>query len=141
MRLLTYLLLALTVTSATAVDVPWRDREVWPQSPQARQIAQVMMPSPALLTGACEYSISLYTIEAEGVSIPLSLQYRSNGIRVDDDPQPFGYVWTLTPPVPVIRQIMGRPDEWFPFKAKNLDLMISGVLNNSFIDSQLPEYR
>ena len=38
MRLLTYLLLALTAASATAVDVPWLDREVWPQSPQARQM-------------------------------------------------------------------------------------------------------
>ena len=38
MRLLSYLLLALTAASATAVDVPWPDREVWPQSPQARQI-------------------------------------------------------------------------------------------------------
>ena len=38
MRLLTYLLLALTAASATAVDVTWPDREVWPQSPQARQI-------------------------------------------------------------------------------------------------------
>ena len=85
MRMLTYLLLLLTAASAAAVDVPWPDREVWPQNPQARQIAQVMMPTPALLTGACEYSVPLYTIEAEGVSIPLSLQYRSNGIRVDND--------------------------------------------------------
>ena len=141
MRLLTYLLLALTAASATAVDVPWPDREVWLQSPQARQIAQVLMPSPALLTGACEYSVPLYTIEAEDVSIPLSLQYQSNGIRVDDDPLPIGYGWTLTPPLRVERQIMGRTDEWFPFKAKNLYLMISDVLNNSFIDYQLPDYR
>lgn len=42
MRMLTYLLLLLTAASAAAVDVPWPDREVWPQSPQARQIAQVI---------------------------------------------------------------------------------------------------
>lgn len=42
MRLLTYLLFALTAASATAVDVPWPDREVWPQSPQARHIAQAI---------------------------------------------------------------------------------------------------
>ena len=43
MRLLTYLVLALTATSAAALDVPWPDRELWPQSPQARQIAQVVL--------------------------------------------------------------------------------------------------
>lgn len=42
MRMLTYLLLLLTAASAAAVYVPWPDREVWPQSPQARQIAQVI---------------------------------------------------------------------------------------------------
>ncbi len=43
MRLLTYFFFLLTAASATAVDVPWPDRELWPQSPQARQIAQVVL--------------------------------------------------------------------------------------------------
>ena len=95
--------------------IPWPDRQVWPESPRAAQLRRVMMPTPGLLTGAVEFEIPVYTIEAEGVSIPVALKYRSNGIKVDDDPQPVGYGWTLTPALRVTRRIMGRPDGFFPF--------------------------
>lgn len=98
-----------------SLNIPWPDRQVWPESPRAAQLRQVMMPSPGLLTGAVEFEIPIYTIEAEGVSLPISLKYRSNGIKVDDDPQPVGYGWTLTPALRVTRRIMGRPDGFFPF--------------------------
>ena len=98
-----------------SLNIPWPDRQVWPESPRAAQLRQVMMPSPGLLTGAVEFEIPIYTIEAEGVSLPISLKYRSNGIKVDDDPQPVGYGWTLTPALRVTRRIMGRPDGYFPF--------------------------
>ncbi|MCM1076944.1 MAG: DUF6443 domain-containing protein [Bacteroides sp.] len=95
------------------VELP--EQNAWPESPQARGIRQVMMPSPALATGACEFSIPIYTIEVEDFSMPVSLQYRSNGIKPEDDPQPIGYGWILSPPMRVSRRIMGRPDEYFTF--------------------------
>ena len=95
------------------VSVPWQESGVWPESPQARAIRQAEMPAPAMLTGACEFDVPLYTLSVGDVSLPLSLHYRSNGIRVDDDPQPVGYGWTLSPALRVSRQIMGRPDELF----------------------------
>lgn len=100
-----------------SLNIPWPDRQVWPESPRAAQLRQVMMPTPGLLTGAVEFEVPIYTIEAEGVSIPISLKYRSNGIKVDDDPQPVGYGWTLTPALRVTRRIMGRPDEYFAYKS------------------------
>ena len=95
------------------VSVPWQESGVWPESPQARAIRQAEMPAPAMLTGACEFDVPLYTLSVGDVSIPLSLHYRSNGIRIDDDPQPVGYGWILSPALRVSRQIMGRPDELF----------------------------
>ena len=95
------------------VSVPWQESGVWPESPQARAIRQAETPQPAMLTGACEFDVPLYTLSVGDVSLPLSLHYRSNGIRVDDDPQPVGYGWTLSPALRVSRQIMGRPDELF----------------------------
>lgn len=124
MKRLTLFLLVFISLSMSAVaqeggegslNIPWPDRQVWPESPRAAQLRQVMMPSPGLLTGAVEFEIPIYTIEAEGVSLPISLKYRSNGIKVDDDPQPVGYGWTLTPALRVTRRIMGRPDGYFPF--------------------------
>ncbi|MEE0977912.1 MAG: RHS repeat-associated core domain-containing protein [Muribaculaceae bacterium] len=85
----------------------------WPETPQARGISEVMMESPSLLTGACEFNIPLYTISVEGFNIPVSLNYHSNGIRMTDDPQPIGHGWSLTPPLRISRQIMGRPDDLY----------------------------
>ena len=73
------------------------------------------MPTPDLATGAVNLSIPLYTIQAEDLSIPLELRYRSNGIRVDDDPYPVGYGWTFTPSLRITRTVLGRPDGKYEF--------------------------
>ena len=101
--------------SAFAQTFKWPEEGAWPESPRIAAIKQVQMPGPSILTGACEFSVPLYTLAIGDTKIPFQLQYRSNGIRVDDDPAPIGYGWNLTPPLRVTRQIMGRPDEWFQY--------------------------
>lgn len=114
-RLKISIILFLTALRCVGIDVPWPDRNIWPESPQARSIREVMMPSASVLTGAVDFSIPLYTVDVEGFRLPVSLQYHSNGIRPDDDPQPIGWGWVLTPPMRISRQINGRPDEYFKF--------------------------
>lgn len=113
--LISFILYSTFLIIYAANDIPWPEKDIWPESPQAKAIRQVMMPTPAIATGACEFSVPLYTIDVEGFKLPLSLQYRSNGIKPEDDPQPIGYGWVLTPPMRISRQIMGRPDELFKF--------------------------
>ena len=129
-RLSHIFILLLVCLRTVALDVPWPEQNVWPESPQAKAIRQVMMPTPALVTGACEFSVPIYTIEVEGFKIPITLQYRSNGIKPEDDPQPIGYGWVLTPPLRVSRQIMGRPDEYFTFVGdKGSDFVEESYMN------------
>ncbi len=99
--------------AASPVTQP--EQDVWPQAPQAYKFNEVKMPTPDLATGAANLSIPLYTIQAEDLSIPLELRYRSNGIRVDDDPYPVGYGWTFTPSLRVTRTVLGRPDGKYEF--------------------------
>lgn len=91
------------------------EQDVWPQAPQAYNFNEVRMPTPDLATGAVNLSIPLYTIQAEDLSIPLELRYRSNGIRVDDAPYPVGYGWTFTPSLRITRTVLGRPDGKYEF--------------------------
>lgn len=111
--------LILTAQNAVVNDIPWPEKGIWPESPRARAFREVAMPSPGLLTGACEFSVPLYTLEVKDLSLPLQLNYRSNGIRVEDDPCPVGYGWVLSPALRITRQIMGRPDEYFKFAGEN----------------------
>ena len=84
MRLLTYLVLALTATSAAALDVPWPDRELWPQSPQARQIAQVVLFSRG---GSAYY----YLTDYQGNNI--AVVDAGGGITQRTDYYPYGEPW------------------------------------------------
>lgn len=84
-----------------------------PPSPQSAKYQTYMASRPTLATGAVNVSIPLYQIQYGGISIPFSLTYRSNGIKVEDDPYPCGYGWSFMPGLRVSRTIMGRPDEQY----------------------------
>ena len=83
-RLLTYFLFLLTAASAAAVDVPWPDRELWPQSPQARQIAQVVLFSRG---GSAYY----YLTDYQGNNI--AVVDAGGGITQRTDYYPYGEPW------------------------------------------------
>lgn len=89
--------------------------DLMPPTPQSWKPVEYQMPQPSMLTGAVDLSIPIYTITAGDYSLPIYMQYHSNGIKVTDDPLPYGYGWTLMPALRATRTIMGRPDEKFDF--------------------------
>lgn len=110
---ITLLLSCLCSRAQTDEAFSWPDKGVWPESPKAATIREVTSPLPSLLTGAAEFDVPLYTLEAEDYSLPFQFRYHSNGIRVTDDPCPWGYGWTLSPSIRISRRIIGRPDGLF----------------------------
>ncbi len=118
MNRITTAIIAVIVTAFHAVaeyEVPSPAEGLWPESPHAAKLAVVTSPVPAMATGAAQFSIPLYTLTVGDLSIPLSLAYHSNGIKLDEDPYPIGYGWSFLPALRVTRQILGRPDEDFRF--------------------------
>ena len=116
------MLSAFTATAQSGEAFTWTDKEIWPESPTAATMREVTSPRPALVTGAAEFSVPLYTLDAEGLSIPFEYRYHSNGIRVDDDPCPWGHGWTLSPSIRLSRRILGRPDGLFTSVADKASL-------------------
>ena len=102
---------------ATAQDLlsPVRS-DLIPPSPKSAAIIEAEVPKPSVLTGAASFSIPLHTVEADGFSMPVTLQYQSNGVKVFDQSAPLGLGWSLTPAMRASRTIMGRPDEAYKFK-------------------------
>ncbi len=90
-------------------------RDLIPPNPEAAAIQKVQLPEPSLLTGAADFAIPLFNVPVGDVSVPFTLRYHSNGIKVADDPAPVGYGWTLQPALRATRTVLGRPDEMFPF--------------------------
>ncbi len=81
-----------------------------PPQELSHDVERQSAPSP-ILTGAINYSIQLHAIESDGFSLPLGLQYRSNGIKVTDVPGCVGFGWSLLPAMRITRTVLGRPDE------------------------------
>ncbi len=116
------LLIVLLVPQCPAADnyvTPVRS-DIIPPAPTAATVVEQQMPRPSLLTGAVDFALPLYTVEVDGFSLPISLQYHTNGIKVYDDPGLLGYGWSLLPALRVTRTIMGRPDELSEDVTKNL---------------------
>ncbi|WP_025667876.1 RHS repeat domain-containing protein [Aquimarina megaterium] len=79
-------------------------------------------------TGVPQISIPLYTIEEDGVSIPISLSYHASGVKVDDLASVVGLKWTLNAGGGIFRQVNDKIDEegWLvPSKR--------GIVNNEWL--------
>lgn len=83
---------------------------VIPPSPTSGIFRQYVGLSPDLSTGAASFDLPLFEISIGAYTLPLTIKYHSNGIKVDDSPYPLGYGWLLTPGLRVTRTILGRSD-------------------------------
>lgn len=64
-------------------------------------------------TGVAEISIPLYEVMIKGVKVPITLDYHSGGIRVDQDATWVGLGWSLNYGGQISRKAKGIPDEFF----------------------------
>lgn len=67
-------------------------------------------------TGTAKVLIPLYTIESYGVKMPITLNYRASGVKVDDITTWVGDNWKLNAGGKITRMINSQPDEggYFP---------------------------
>ena len=88
--------------------------DVTPPSPTSRVFQKFLGYPISHATGTIDISIPLYTVEAYGLSLPLTLKYHSSGVRVQDPVGVVGRNWALFPGFKISRTIMGKPDEVYP---------------------------
>jgi len=81
-------------------------------SPTAASLVRNATASPNLYTGAVNVSIPLYTLPAQGMSIPIGLVYQTNGIKVNEKNGPLGMTWSLQGGGAIARIVRGYPDEF-----------------------------
>lgn len=61
--------------------------------------------------GLPDVHFNLYTVEKDGVSVPISIVYDASGIKYSDIPSAVGLKWSLDAGGSVNRSVNGRPDE------------------------------
>lgn len=95
------------------------NKDIIPPSPSSAVYNISRIQAPSLVTGSARMSIPLCDLKCGNISLPFTLDYNSNGIKVYDDPSPCGYGWIFSPGLRITRTIMGRPDEQYPWQLSN----------------------
>jgi hypothetical protein len=83
-----------------------------PPSPNAAALGEYGKVPVGLFTGTVEQNIPLYTINTGNYSLPLSLNYRSNGTRVSDMGSNVGLGWVLNAGGVITRTLNDKVDEY-----------------------------
>ena len=65
----------------------------------------------SLYTGTVNYSIPIFTYKDKDFEIPITINYATNGFRVNHKSGILGHGWTLGGPGIITREIKGIPDE------------------------------
>ncbi|MDE6757638.1 MAG: hypothetical protein K2J66_10965, partial [Muribaculaceae bacterium] len=94
-------------------------------------------------TGSASIVMPLYTLACGDMSLPLSLNYVTGGVKVDDEDGPAGVSWELQCGGSVSRRIVGRPDGLngevnIPSQSPTLEYLIA--LDHYTADSDYDRY-
>jgi len=84
---------------------------VIPPSPNAYELGKYGQIPVGLYTGSVNYELPLYTYKTTHLNVPISLQYSSNGIRVDQVESNVGMGWNLNVGGVVTKISRNRPDD------------------------------
>lgn len=85
--------------------------DILPPSPEPFAFVKAGMGNVNMSSGAITSSISLYDIKMKSVTIPLSINYTSQGLKLDEIPSRVGMGWTLMAGGVINRTVRGAPDD------------------------------
>lgn len=83
-----------------------------PPSPEAASLGKYAEIPVSLYTGTPDISIPIATIQEGPLSLPVSVQYHSAGIRVEEVASFTGIGWTLNAGGVITRTVNGLPDDF-----------------------------
>jgi hypothetical protein len=92
--------------SSLPVVVP----SILPPSPEATALGKYGDLPVGMFTGTPNFSIDLYKISTKHLSLPITLNYSSNGIKVDEVSSKVGMSWTLNCGGMISRTVYSQPD-------------------------------
>ena len=82
-----------------------------PQSPEAARLGRYGNLPLNSSTGQMNFSLPIYSVDVDGNSWPVSLNYNFGGLIVEEKQSLFGLGWSLNSTGAVIREVRGLPDE------------------------------
>jgi hypothetical protein len=85
-------------------------KSMLPTSPEAAMLGRFGEIPIGFYTGSADISIPIYTIKEDGIEIPITLNYHSSGIKVEDQATNVGLGWSLEPGWSIVQVVNGHED-------------------------------
>ena len=85
--------------------------DIYPPGPQAASLLKPAQAQISMYSGQAQVSIPLYTIEAGGITIPITLDYSTGGIKVEEMATRVGLGWSLNAGGVISRTVRGFYDD------------------------------
>jgi len=85
--------------------------DIVPSSPNASSLVKLIDTPVSEFTGTMETDIPLYEIDFKGYKMPITMTYKTNGIKVDEMSSWVGLGWTLDVGGVIARTVRGVPDD------------------------------
>jgi len=82
-----------------------------PTSPEAALLGRFGDIPVGKYTGTADISIPIWTMNEDNLGLPITLQYSSSGIKVNDEATWVGLGWSLDPGGSIIQVVNGRSDQ------------------------------
>ncbi len=110
--LATLTLCLLAVITVSAQSLPTGGSHVVLPSPNSWSAANETKADVDLYTGRLNYTIPLHVLKSRDLEMPITLQYSSDGIKVNDLGSDVGLGWQLNAGGVIARVMRGLPDEF-----------------------------
>jgi hypothetical protein len=81
-----------------------------PPSPNAAALMKFTDVPVSPYTGTADITVPIYTIQAKGISVPVSLSYHTGGVKLKEEASWVGLGWALNAGGMISRTIMGHDD-------------------------------
>ncbi|SIR38508.1 hypothetical protein [Chryseobacterium sp. RU33C] len=99
--------------------------KISPTSPESFKFSQYGNIPIGMFTGSPNINIPITELSIDGVSIPISLNYSSNGINIDETNGSVGLGWTFISGGVITRTIRDKPDEESNYNSGDVPLLES----------------
>jgi YD repeat-containing protein len=107
------LFLAIAIHNSNAQSpAPTQPPNVFPVSPEVATLGKFIDTPVGTYSGVPDISVPLYEVKYKSISIPLTLSYHANGVKVSDDASWVGLNWDLFSGGFISQSRVGRKTRW-----------------------------
>lgn len=90
---------------------PFSEEQILPPSPSVASLGKFGDIPVSIYTGIPNISIPIWNVQSKSLSLPISLNYHSSGLKVDEVAGWVGIGWALNSGGVISRTVYGKPDD------------------------------